>query len=413
MLVRIGIDDTDSHRGGCTTYVGYRLVKEILRKYGDILADYPRLIRLNPYVPFKTRGNAAVALVLDAPEGAEGDLWELAVKTVSEGSDVVGKTSPGVVMAVGQVPERARRVYRLALSQIVPRSVVERVGGLRTWGGRGVIGATAAVGAELPRSTFELLAYREGGRPPIGRDLVAAMELLTYPYTFHNLDGRRVLIEPRGPDPVLYGIRGLSPPHLVYAARFLEANGVRPAGWVIYRTNQATDAHVELGALPDRPLPYSVYRARALVLWARRHRRHVFAGLSNGLVAVAYRHLGKIAATLERCVGCYVELRGGVKPRGDGLYLYIESMEVIYRVVRSTPRCPYCGGALESMGRGKGRRCVRCGTVFKTAEVRYLLSTSERGLHVPRPGEWRHLFKPPDLDPTPVELAGKAEGWIR
>jgi len=177
VLVHIGIDDTDSHRGGCTTYVGYRLVKEILRKYGDILADYPRLIRLNPYVPFKTRGNAAVALVLDAPEGAEGDLWELAVKTVSEGSDPVGKTSPGVVMAVGQVPERARRVYRLALSQIVPRSVVERVGGLRTWGGRGVIGATAAVGAELPRSTFELLAYREGGRPPIGRDLVATMEL--------------------------------------------------------------------------------------------------------------------------------------------------------------------------------------------------------------------------------------------
>jgi len=413
VLVHIGIDDTDSHRGGCTTYVGYTLVKEILKKYGDVLADYPRLVRLNPYVPFKTRGNAAVALVLNLPEGAEEDIWELAVKVVSEGADLTGKTSPGIAMAVGSVPGRAKHVYRLALSQIVPRSVVERVEGVRTWGGRGVIGAVAAIGAELSTSTFELLAYREGERPPISPGLVAAMEALTYPFTFHNLDGRRVLIEPRGPDPVLYGIRGLSPPHLIYAARFLEENGVRAAGWILYRTNQATDAHVELGVLPDRPLPYSVYKTRALVLWAERRKRHVFAGLSNGLVAIAYRHLGKLAAALEGCVGCYVELRGGVKPRGDGLYLYVESMEVIYRLVRIPPRCPYCGGSLESLGRGKGRRCTKCGTVFRSAEIRYVLSTAERGYYVPRPGEWRHLLKPPGLEPKPIELVGKAEGWIK
>ncbi|MEZ0248412.1 MAG: tRNA(Ile)(2)-agmatinylcytidine synthase [Thermoproteus sp.] len=413
MLIHIGIDDTDSNRGGCTTYVGYKLVKEVLKSYGDVLVDYPKLVRLNPYVPFKTRGNAAVAVTLDVPEGAEGDLWDLALKVVGENARVEGKTSPGVAMAVGQVPERAGRVYGLALSQIVPRSVVERVGGVRLWGGRGVVGAVAAIGAYMPKYTFELLAYREGERPRIEPELVRAVELLTYPYTFHNLDGRRVLIEPRGPDPVLYGIRGLSPPHLIYAARLFEAAGIKAAGWIVYKTNQATNAHLELGVLPERPLPYSAYRARAVVLWAKRHKRHVLAGLSNGLTAVAYRHLGKLAAALERCVGCYVEVAGGIKPRSGGLYLYVESLEVLSRLVRLRPRCPYCGGALESLGRGKGRRCVRCGTIFKTAEVRYFLSTAERGIYVPRPGEWRHLFKPPWLELTPLELVGKAEGWIK
>lgn len=411
-MIYLGIDDTDSHRGGCTTHVAYLLAKEIIRTYGDVFADYPRLIRLNPYVPFKTRGNAAVALVLDLPEAAAQDVWELAIKITAENADRAGKTSPGVAMAIGGVPERAKRVYRLALAQIVPRSVVERVDGVRTWGGRGVIGAVAAIGAELPTSTFELLAYREGERPAIPPRLVEAMERLTYPFTFHNLDGRRVLIEPRGPDPVLYGIRGTSPPHLIYAARFLQENGIKAKGWAIFRTNQATDAHFELGILPERPLPYSVYKTRALVLWTKRVKRHVFAGLSNGLIAVAYRHLGKLSTTLEKCVGCYVELRGGLKPRGERLYLYVERMEVFYKLVQTKPRCPYCGGALESLGRGKGRRCRRCGTVFKSAEVRYLLSAEERGVYLPRPGEWRHLLKPPWLTTNPAEWVGKVEGWI-
>ncbi|MFB6490124.1 MAG: DUF1743 domain-containing protein [Thermoproteus sp. AZ2] len=413
VFIALGIDDTDSYRGGCTTYVGYRLAKEILAEYGDVFVDYPRLIRLNPYVPFKTRGNAAVALLLDAPEGAEEDIWELALKVVGEEADVVGKTSPGVAMAVGAVPERARRVYKLALAQIVPKSVVERVGGVRAWGGRGVIGAIAAIGADLAESTFELLAYREGERPRISPELVAAMEALTYPFTFHNLDGRRVLIEPRGPDPVLYGVRGTSPPHLIYAARLLEENGVKAKGWAVWRTNQATGAHLA-GALPERPLPYSVYRARGVVEWAKRIKgRHVVAGLSNGLVVVAYRHLGELATALERCVGCYVEVEGGVKPRAGGLYLYPERLRVLYRLERIPPRCPYCGGALESLGRGKGRRCRICGTVFRAVEVRWALSTLERGEYAPRPGEWRHLFKPPGLEVWPAALFGKVEGWIK
>ena len=63
MILWIGLDDTDSKKGGCTTYIGALLIRR-LKRLGLRLAGFPRLIRLNPNCPFKTRGNAAIALRL-------------------------------------------------------------------------------------------------------------------------------------------------------------------------------------------------------------------------------------------------------------------------------------------------------------------------------------------------------------
>lgn len=59
--MHIGLDDTDSTRKGCTTYVAALLVEK-LQKLGANFIDYPSLIRLNPNVPWKTRGNGALCL---------------------------------------------------------------------------------------------------------------------------------------------------------------------------------------------------------------------------------------------------------------------------------------------------------------------------------------------------------------
>ncbi|MEM4891991.1 MAG: tRNA(Ile)(2)-agmatinylcytidine synthase [Pyrobaculum sp.] len=397
MRVYIGIDDTDSHRWGCTTYVGYILAKEVIKRWGrHAFLDFPRLVRLNPNVPFKTRGNAAVALALEIPEGDIEELWRLAVEVVSTNADFVGKTSPGLAMAVGEVPERARLVYRHALTQIVSIDAAERAG-LATWGGRGKIGAVAAVGAEWRKSTFELIAYRGGDRAPIPLEAVKTMDLLTYPYTFHNYDKKRVLIQPRGPDPVYYGVRGITPHHLLWAKHYLDQY-VKPTGWVIYRTNQATDAHLELGVFYKEPLPYSYYIARGLVVEARRTKtRHLLGRLDDGLEFVVYRHLGGLAGEIERCRMCYVELRGGLKPRGDKLFLYVESGVVLGRYIKTRPRCVYCGGSLESLGRSGARRCRKCGTVYHTSEIKWLYVRESRYI-IPRPGMRRHLLRPPGLD---------------
>ncbi|MEM0501968.1 MAG: DNA-binding protein, partial [Thermoplasmata archaeon] len=50
----IGVDDTDSSEGMCTTY----LAPQILLKLNLDLIGFPRLVRLNPNIPWKTRGNA-------------------------------------------------------------------------------------------------------------------------------------------------------------------------------------------------------------------------------------------------------------------------------------------------------------------------------------------------------------------
>ena len=414
MRVVVGIDDTDSHGGGCTTYVGYLLAKEIIRRWGpQAFRDFPRLVRLNPNVPFKTRGNAAVALDLDVPGGDVEEVWRLVLDVVGQHARWEGKTYPGAAMAMGDVPERARILYRMALTQLVSVNAADRAG-VRTWGGRGRVGAVAAVGAVLPKSTFELLAYRGGERLPIPPRLVKAMEALTFPFTFHNLDRGRVLIEPRGPDPVYYGIRGLTPHHLIYALRLMEMWGFRPSGWVIYRTNQATDAHVELGVFFEEPHPYSFYRTRGIVTEARRIKaRHLMGRLDNGVTFIVYRHLGKLASELESCVGCDVVLYGGLKPRRGGLYLYVERAYILGRYVRAKSRCPYCGGALESLGRGRGWACRWCGTMLHAAEARWLYDVSIRRALLPRPGERRHLLKPPEVDPAlPNFFTPRDVEWI-
>ena len=57
-MLHIGIDDTDSIHGGCTTWVATEIIKE-LSEFD--LIGHPRLVRLNPNVPWKTRGNGAVS----------------------------------------------------------------------------------------------------------------------------------------------------------------------------------------------------------------------------------------------------------------------------------------------------------------------------------------------------------------
>ena len=67
--IHVGIDDIDSNQGMCTTYIASLIVDELNRNNIKFL-DYPKLIRLNPNIPWKTRGNAAIGLELehDKPE---------------------------------------------------------------------------------------------------------------------------------------------------------------------------------------------------------------------------------------------------------------------------------------------------------------------------------------------------------
>src|SRR5436189_5585216 len=100
MVLWIGVDDTDSLTGMCTTFLAGELVRELTRAYD--LIGYPRLVRLNPNIAWKTRGNGAVCIRVGSGEGRPEVGGELAGRTIrslprADGHDGLSKRPDRVV----------------------------------------------------------------------------------------------------------------------------------------------------------------------------------------------------------------------------------------------------------------------------------------------------------------------------
>src|SRR2546425_12013179 len=67
MVLWIGVDDTDSLRGMCTTFLATEIVRDLTTDFD--LIGYPRLVRLNPNIPWKTRGNGAICVCVGRGRG--------------------------------------------------------------------------------------------------------------------------------------------------------------------------------------------------------------------------------------------------------------------------------------------------------------------------------------------------------
>src|ERR687888_2470981 len=93
-VLHIGLDDTDSLLGRCTTHLAFKITNHLLKKADTQLLDYPLLIRLNPNIPWKTRGNGAICLRVKAKnhERIVGDVK----RAVEEESEIGSGANPGV-----------------------------------------------------------------------------------------------------------------------------------------------------------------------------------------------------------------------------------------------------------------------------------------------------------------------------
>ena len=93
-IMSIGFDDTDSPKGMCTTFLAYKVV-DLLQKQKTTFLDFPRLIRFNPNIPWKTRGNGAVSMKIKTknPSKVKNQIKYL----VSEYSDIKNGANPGLV----------------------------------------------------------------------------------------------------------------------------------------------------------------------------------------------------------------------------------------------------------------------------------------------------------------------------
>ncbi len=405
--VQIALDDADSHYGGCTTYVTYRILRDLLREEIKPVS-LPLLIRLNPYVPFKTRGNAATKFVVAVPEEKVPSLIEMVLHLVNEYSERRGKASPGVAVLVSEsldVPSELVWLYCKAVRDVVSFDLVEKIcekANVKLFGGRGRIGAAAALGAVAQDLTYELLVYGDPdakSKLNLDFDYVKLVDILTNPLTFTNIDvdDRKILLTPAGPDPVLLGIRGDSPLHvMLFLLALLPHVYHLVEGWLMYRTNQATEIHIENALSPS--YTYMPDRTCGLVVSTERtETRHVKARTSRGHL-FAYRHLGRIASTLELCTGLVLEWWGGKRLCLEGYFTYVEGLRILSsRLVElRNPRCPKCGCRLESAGRGR-LRCRKCNYMTESLD-KELISTSLRQLEhllvLPKVSEHRHLMKP-------------------
>jgi len=269
MRLHIGFDDTDSPRGGCTTYIA-ALIIERLHKLGVSFLDYPGLVRLNPNVPWKTRGNGALCLRIQYEEHLQDELKECVVQTVEEQADLNYKgTDPGIVFLQGDVPCGIEDFAQRAITGLVTKD--EALNLIKKYHaeafgfkkGRGIIGGLAAIGEQLKGDhTYELIAYRtpeyRGTPRRVKASSVIEMDRKLGRLVFNNVDYETgsVLITPRGPDPVLFGIRGETA-EAVRCGYELVVSEEPIERWVIFRTNQGTDAHLRRSISISGVKPYS------------------------------------------------------------------------------------------------------------------------------------------------------------
>ncbi len=390
----VAVDDTDSKNWMCTTFLANELIREL--DPFDLIGR-PRLVRLNPAVPWKTRGNGAICLRFGKGGGAQKVVGEadgkkivareicrepadkntvlrVANELLSKWARVSEGASPGVVVSERKPPQR---LYWSAVRRIISIEEVLRSleGAGATYdglsGSRGVIGAAAAMSWRPMDRTFELLAYRKRGRWGTGRDLdersVISMDS-TFSTTFNNYDhqGGKMAVAPSSPCPVLYGIRGDDPEELSKAMGGLVSE--KKASYLVFLTNQATDDHIvrnwrELAPNSSYLIEGKVSREPRIfegghVVLAVTSRGHKV----NAMAYEPSKDFRKVVRSLA--VGDTIRVMGEM--RESPRTLNIEKLEVInlvpiYRKL-SNPRCPSCGRAMKSVGKNQGYRCRECGT---------------------------------------------------
>jgi tRNA(Ile2)-agmatinylcytidine synthase len=416
--LHIGFDDTDSPNGGCTTYIAALLVEK-LTNMGVCFTDYPSLIRLNPNVPWKTRGNGALCLRLVCPENSVDAIKETVIQTVEANSDLgYGGTDPGIVFIEKDVPQEVKDFAKKAEQSMLTietalkavKSVNAEAVGFKK--GRGIIGSLAAIGEDLKEDhTYEIIAYRIAENRDKPRRVqawsVKTMDANSQ-LTFNNVDPKtgRVLITPRGPDPILCGIRGETPEAVKQAFEMVKIDEVVER-WMIFRTNQGTDAHLRKVSTVKEVQPYNPVVTQGHVSKAPQVIKggHVIFSIKDKTGEVdcaAYEPtvtLCRIARKLM--VGDVVKVYGGVRPMDSEqkLTINLEKLRVLELAPKVTfvnPVCPECGKRLKSMGRNQGFRCDKCG--FRSAELKKLKVEEERGidvgLYITSPRSQRHLTKP-------------------
>lgn len=416
VILHIGFDDIDSQLNGCTTHFAYNVVKELLKSINVEFIDYPNLVRLNPSIPFKTRGNGAVVLRISILNNDEEfviklikDMLESYVASYEDSSGC----EPGIAIIRGDIPEILNKLYMKALTDYVHidyvENIINQVDNLRLPLGisRGIIGALSAIGwTQNSDCTYELIVYRNlihvGSSRCVDKESVKKADLKYRDYVFNNYDYEDdvMLITPHGYDPVLLGIRGEDPEVLIKYFKELriceDFNG-----YMIFRSNQGTDSHLIRRSLDDvrtyRTLCVEVsLKSKPIILKGG----DVIIKISDNppLYSVFYKETSLPKHVRKLDINDEVVICGSVKQWSNLTNVINVEKILIKRKVRiyeRNPICPSCGKRMTSAGTNKGFKCEKCGFKSKDLKKEVIKVVEDVGkLYITNVKAMKHLTKP-------------------
>lgn len=369
-------------------------------------------MRLNPNIPWKTRGNGAISINIGKGKGKKIKIGEIDNKEIfsfsKEGlkdynNSDIKKLEKRIISDIKKALEQtideyakledentnsgfviidtqpSFETYEKAVKEIVSLEETEKLldSSKADYKGyknkRGLIGATASV-AWPPKDdrTYELIAYREkekwGTTRTVNNDSTMKMDEICIS-TFDNYDykNNHNRLVPSSPCPVLYGIRGNDENELIHAKSLIESEKVD--SWLIFETNQGTDDHLQKKSI-DEIQPYQSVITKGAVCKTPYtiEGGHVIFKIKDKkgkIDCAAYEPTKEFRKIIRGLiVGDIVEVYGGVREKP--LTINIEKINLIHLEEKITkignPVCPKCNKHMKSVGTNQGFRCKKCGT---------------------------------------------------
>ncbi|MEE3213757.1 MAG: tRNA(Ile)(2)-agmatinylcytidine synthase [Thermoproteota archaeon] len=411
--LHIGFDDTDSRKGMCTTYLAYKIVNDLKKSDVEFL-DYPKLIRFNPNIPWKTRGNGAVGISIRVKDPER--IKKLVKNSVTKYSDIKNGANPGLVfLQDDKIPKFLFDLSETALYKLIHRNSVKkfsrknRLEMFNLGNGQGLVGALGAIGYRFSDHTFELLSYRNkqkfGSKRILEKDLVKKMQEKTIKNTFnsYDLENDSVLITPNGPDPVFYGIRGEDPKSVISASKMLD-HDEKLDGYMIFKTNQGTGDHLKNEIDIEKFQPYTSGTVNGIVssIPIIEKGGHVFFMLktkSKKIRCGVYKPTKITHIARNLTIGDTVYLGGGVR-KASRKYSRVFNIEFLHikKLVNvkklENPFCKKCKKHMKSEGTYQGFKCIRCGKTSDEKNIKIIPRQIKVGLYIPTTSAHRHLTRP-------------------
>ena len=412
-ILHIGIDDTDSPKGMCTTFLAYKIINRLKKENVDFL-DFPNLVRFNPNIPWKTRGNGAVGFKISTSNPKK--IKNLVKKFVEQYSDVKNGANPGLVFCQDEnIPDEFLKLSSDAMWKLIHRNEAKKILSKHNLdffylgNGQGLVGATGVIGYNFEDETYELLSYRKssqfGKKRFLDKSKVKEMQEKTYPNTFNSFDSKKnkVLLMPHGPDPVFYGVRGEDSKTLISASKMLQPKE-KLDGYMIFKSNQGTGDHLKNEIDVNDFLPYTSGKLEGIVNSKPTVTKggHVFFSIIVKNIKIhcaVYKPTQITEIAKELIIGDILKVGGGIRkatktyPRTLNLeFIEILKLEKKYKLVN--PFCQKCKKHMKSKGKNQGFQCVRCKNTSIHKNRQFITRSVKEQIYIPDVSAHRHLTKP-------------------